>query len=318
MKAFKIVLSISIVAILGILLFKWFDKPIEDPDSSPPPRNAFVERDSILIDSLNKMPIGIFCKAFYLKVQSAIAEDYKNGNLGLTPFNDNGIWKQKSDSHHNSQWNNILSKNLYSAYAPLFVKQAMHVFNQSEWKEQDLKFIRDEVVVLRNSPYLGSSGFVSSLDKIMAILNKYDEINYFIKECKSFAYQNYSLDSKFPNLNEKVNKSRAYLLNNLDNSYVNNCYRLRTELQNVPITLFEKHISYLATKIAKQHSKESLRKHPGQPAYSENLYNPLRNQVDELDNNVYGISPSSFNNGFERVREKLRKSKEEAYKFYSR
>ena len=313
MKAFKIVLSISIVAILGILLFNWYKCPPPPPESSPP-RNAFVERDSILIDSLNKMPFGSFCKEFYLKVQSAIAEDYKNGNLGLTPFNDSGLWKQKLDSNYNSQWNDILSKNLYSAYAPLFVKQAMHVFNQSEWEEQDLKFIRDEVVVLRGSPYLGHSGFVSSFDKIMAILKKYDEINYFIKECKSVAYQNYTLGSKFPNLNEKVNKSKAYLLNNLDNSYVNNCYRLRNELQIVPITLFDKHIKYLEAKIDNQHSTDYLLKFEDQPAYSNNIYQPLKNEINELDNNVYGISPSSFNNGFDKVNEKLRKSKIKAYK----
>lgn len=313
MKAVKIILTIVVVAIIGFFVTKWLINFIPPKDADLP-KNQYTERDSILIDSLKKMPENKFCKEYYLKVQATIAEDYRNGSLGLTSYKDGSIWKEKNDDNLNNQWKEILSKDLYSAYAPKFVEQAMYVFSRSEWKNDDLKFIRNEVKNLKSSAYLGSTGLVTSFDEINTILAKYDEINNFINACKGFTYSNYELQSTFPDVSEKIQKSKAYITNNLDNSYVNNCTRLKEGLPAIPKILFDKHINYLSKKINDNGARYSEFNY--QSDYSNTIYTPLRNQVDALNNDIYGIGDYVFSNGYNSVYNLLSDFNREATNYY--
>lgn len=298
MKAVKIILAIVVVAIIGFFVIKW-QVNVDGAKAIKPPTNQYTERIESEINSLKRMPQNVFCEEFYKGIQSGIDEFYKNGSLGLTPYKDGSIFKEKKDDNHNSQWQKILLKNLYSAYAPKFVEQAMYVFSRSEWKNDDLKFIRSEVKILKSSSYLGSTGLVTSFNDINTILAKYDEINGFINACKGFAYSNYNLDSTFPDVSSTVHKSRAYIANNLDNSYVNNCTRLKDGLPAIPKILFDKHINYLTKKINDNGARYS--EFNFQSDYSKTIYTPLRNQVDALNNDIYGIADNVFVNGYNSV-----------------
>jgi len=313
MKAVKIILAIVVVAIIGFFVTKWLIN-IDPPKDIDLPKNQYTERIESEIDSLKKMPENKFCKEYYLKVQATIAEDYRNGSLGLTSYKDGSIWKEKKDDNLNNQWKEILSKDLYSAYAPKFVEQAMYVFSRSEWKNDDLKFIRNEVKNLKSSAYLGSTGLVTSFDEINAILAKYDEINNFINACKGYTYSNYDLESTFPDVSEKIQKSKAYITNNLDNSYVNNCTRLKEGLQAIPKILFDKHISYLTKKVNDNGARYSEFNY--QSDYSNTIYTPLRNQVDALNNDIYGIGDNVFNNAYHSVYNLLSDYNRDATNYY--
>ena len=231
MKAVKIILAVVVVAIIAFFVTKWLIN-IDPPKDIDLPKNQYTERIEIEIDSLKKMPESKFCQKYYNDVQYRISDYFNQGFLG----------NNESD---NSQWQEILLKNLYSAYAPKFVEQATYVFSRSDWKNDDLKFIRNEVKNLKSSVYLGSTGLVTSFDEINTILAKYDEINNFINACKGYTYSNYDLESTFPDVSDMIQKSRAYITNNLDNSYVNNCTRLKEALPAIPKILFDKHINYL-------------------------------------------------------------------------
>ena len=285
MKSIKIILAIVVVAIIGFFVTKW----LINIDPVPPinlPKNQYTERIESEIDSLKKMPESKFCQKYYNDVQYRINDYFNQGFLG----------NNESD---NSQWQEILLKNLYSAYAPKFVEQAMYVFSRSVWKDDDLDSIRSEVKNLKSSAYLGSTGLVTSFDTINTILAKYDEINNFIKACKEYTYSNYDLESTFPDVSDKIQKSRAYITNNLDNSYVNNCTRLKEGLQAIPKILFDKHISYLTKKINDNGARYSEFNY--QSDYSNTIYTPLRNQVDAVNNDIYGISDNAFGNGYNSV-----------------
>ena len=285
MKAVKMILAIVVVATIGFFVTKWLIN-IDPPKNVDLPKNQYTERIESEIDSLKKMPESKFCQKYYNDVQYRINDYFNQGFLG----------KNESD---NSQWQEILLKNLYSAYAHMFVEQAMYVFGRSDWKNEDLKFIRSEVKILKNSSYLGSTGLVTSFDEINSILAKYDEINGFINACKSFAYSNYDLKNTYPNVSEKIIKSRAYITNNLDNSYVNNCTRLKDGLEAIPKILFDNHISYLTKKINNNGAKYNDFNY--QSDFSNSIYTPLRNQVDALNNDIYGISDNAFGNGYNSV-----------------
>jgi len=285
MKAVKIILAIAVVAIFGFFGTKWLIN-IDPPKDIYLPINQYTERIESEIDSLKKMPENKFCQKYYNDLQFRINDYFNQGFLG----------KNESD---NSQWQEILSKNLYSAYAPKFVEQAMYVFRRSEWKNDDIKFIRSEAKILKSSTYLGNTGLVTSFDEINTILAKYKMINGFINACKGFAYSNYDLETTYPDVSEKIQKSRAYIANNLDNSYVNNCTRLKEGLQAIPKILFEKHISYLTKKINDNGARYS--EFHFQSDYSNTIYTPLRHQVDALNNDIYSISDNAFGNGYNSV-----------------
>jgi len=300
MKAVKIILAIAVVAIIGFFVTKWLIN-IDPPKDIDLPKNQYTERIESEIDSLKKMPENKFCQKYYNDVQYRINDYFNQGFLG----------KNESD---NSQWQEILSKNLYSAYAPKFVEQAMYVFSRSEWKNDDLKFIRSEAKILKSSTYLGNTGLVTSFDEINTILAKYDEINGFINACKGFAYSNYDLETTYPDVSEKIIKSRAYITNNLDNSYVNNCTRLKDGLQSIPKILFDKHISYLTKKINDNGARVSDFIY--QSDYSNTIYTPLRNQVDALNNDIYSIGDNIFGNGFNSVYNLLSGYNRDATNYY--
>ncbi|MGI6409855.1 MAG: hypothetical protein ACOX0V_01265 [Bacteroidales bacterium] len=300
MKAVKIMLAIAVVAIIGFFVTKGLIN-IDPPKDIDLPKNQYTERIESEIDSLKKMPESKFCQKYYNDVQYRINDYFNQGFLG----------NNESD---NSQWQEILLKNLYSAYAPKFVEQAMYVFSRSEWKNDDLKFIRNEVKNLKSSAYLGSTGLVTSFDEINAILAKYDEINNFINACKGYTYSNYDLESTFPDVSEKIRKSRAYITNNLDNSYVNNCTRLKEGLPAIPKILFDKHINYLSKKINDNGARYSEFNY--QSDYSNTIYTPLRNQVDALNNDIYGIGDYVFSNGYNSVYNLLSDYNREATNYY--
>jgi hypothetical protein len=285
MKAIKIILAVAVIALIGFLGWQWM-VTIVNPEPILPAENTFTKRIEQEIDSLSASPASVFCSEFYNEIQYRIDDYHKQGFLGKT-------------DNDNNQWKDILSRNLYSAYAPKFVEQAMYVFSGSDWTIDNLNFIRSEVQTLQSSPYLGQGAVRDSFKDIRGILEKYDEIAGFISSCNNFSYSYYELSDRFPDVSDKVQKSRAYLSSNLDNSYVNNCTRLKEGLRKIPQTLFNTHIAYLTTKI--QQNGDRYTEYTYQSDYNNDIYTPLYNQIEELSNDVYGISDEAFDSGYERL-----------------
>lgn len=278
MKAIKIILAVVVVAVLGFFVWKWIIAPPPPPPTITPPTNQFVERIEKEIDSLGKVPSTSFCSEFHQKIQYDIFEFHLKGFLGDTTTSDN------------DQWEEILSKNLYSVYAPKFVEQAMSIFNGHEWKTDDLKFIRSEAKELQKSDYLKSDSPVkASFVEIEGILSKYDEVNGFLAKCKNYSFSDNGVSSVFPNVGDMVTKANQ-LAQNTGNKYVNNCTRLKDGLREVPRKLFDKHVSYLTQKInlyANQYESYGT-----QAEYNTNVYSPLRSQINGIDYKVYGLGES--------------------------
>lgn len=303
MKAIKIILAVVVVAIMGFFVWRWLVS-VEDVGTVSPPSNKFIERIEREIDSLKKVPANVFCQKFYEEIQYHIADAHKQGLLG----------KNESD---NNQWKAILSKNLYSAYTPKFVEQAMYVFNRSEWKIADLNIIRNELEKLRSSAYLQKGSPISTKFTIIdSILRKYDQISGFISSCNNFSYSNYDIEYSFPDVNNHIQISRAYLSNNLDNEKVNNCIRLKDGLREVPEKLFDKHIRYLRTKIQKNSGRYI--EYNYQVDYSSQIYTPLRNQIYALNNEIYGVNSGVFDSGYESLLNLLSADNSRAYEYFSK
>lgn len=278
MKAVKIFLAVVVVAVLGFFVWKWIIAPLSPPEAITPPTNQFVERIEKEIDSLGKVPSASFCPEFHQKIQYDISEFHLKGFLGNTATSDN------------DQWEEILSKNLYSVYAPKFVEQAMSIFNGHEWKTDDLNFIRSEAKELQKSDYLKSDSPVkASFVEIEGILSKYDEVNGFLAKCKNYSFSDNGISSEFPNVGDMVTRAND-LAQNIGNKYVNNCTRLKDGLREVPRKLFDKHVSYLTQKINLY--ADQYRSYDTQAEYDKKVYSPLKKQINGIGYKVYGLDES--------------------------
>ncbi len=281
MKVLKISLVVIAVAIVAFVCIMIGGRMV-DPPHPPIPDNQFIKSIKKNIDSIKTLSSSRFCGDLYEEIDYQIKYDYKKGHLGDTANGDN------------EQWRDILQKDLYAAYASKFVEQVMYVFNGHVWEINDLRFIREELKKLRVSGYLEkNSPMDKDFKKIQIALSKYDEINGFISGCRNYTCRANDLTSSFPDMGDKVRMARVYLSTDLGNEYVSNCDRLRENLAKVPMWLFEKHVTYLECKIrqyAGQYEEYTSQKH-----YSRVVYQPLLDQILDLDNNVYGINHSEIN-----------------------
>jgi hypothetical protein len=296
MKALKVILAVAVVSVIGFITWNWFQK-IEPPIPPPPPDNLFTKRIKSEIDSLEKMPTDNFCQKFYKDIIYRINDYYDKNEFG--------------NNKDNKQWFEILSKNLYATYASKFKDQAMYVFNGSDWDIEDLNFIRSEVKILKQSTYLTSTSYFSTIDEI---LSKYDEITNFIANCNNFYCSDNNINADFPDLGDLVLKSKEYLSNNLDNSYVNNCASLKPDLEAIPRALFNKHVSYLKDKIGSDDARYC--KHDYHSEFTQKIYNPLSNQLKALKNETYNIEENYFLSQYNVLDNKLSTHNTSAFKYF--
>jgi len=306
MKAIKIILVIAVVAVIGFFVWKWLVEIDMLRTVPPPSTNPFTARIEREIDSLIRFPSNVFSPKFYQDIQYRIDDYHKQGFLG----------NSQSD---NNQWKEILSKNLYAAYASKFVEQAMYVFTGSEWNITDLNFIRSEVRTLQNSTYLGpGSPVATSFTNMLTVLAKYDEITNFIASCRGFSYTSSGLSDSFPiaNVQGKLSQAKTYQINRLENEYVNNCTRLQDGLKDIPAALFSAHVRYLDDKISQWSGLYCNGIYISHADYVNNLNRPLRDEIDALEDNTYGVSNS--NSEHRRLLDRWSADNQDAFVFFSR
>jgi hypothetical protein len=305
MKILKISLVVIVIAAIGFSVWRWiiFTPEIEEP---PKAVNEFTKRIEKEIDSLKTLSDSKFCDAFYKEVTYHIDSYYEEGRLGETP----------ADSSGNKQNKEYFTKNLYSAYVDKFISQAFYVLDRSEWKIDNLNFIRSEYQTLRKSKLLEKGSPVDKkFTEIQTIFNKYDEITGYISACKNFSHPVSGLDNHFPisDIQNKISQAVTYLNNNLGNAYVNHCTRLHDGLKEIPQILFRAHVKYLDSKIDRYSNRYS--KCTSQSDYANTLYKPLKSEIDALDNDIYNVA--DFDNEYTRLSNKWKADSQEAYKYFS-
>lgn len=311
MKAIKIGLAIVVIGAIAFFVIKSLGSTNELEEVLPP-QNAFVERIQNEIDSIKAQPDSEFNKSIYNDITYLIDDHYKPhppqypyGRLGDTQW-------------ENDQQKKNLSRNLYSAYVNKFLEQAFYVFKNKEWNSADLAFIRSEYKELQDSPYLESGNPINSkFGEIKGIFDKYDEVNRFISSCNNLSYPNEpSLNDKFPinDVRSNLDQAKTYRNTKLGNSYLNNCQRLHIALNAIPQTLYDKHYKYLDNKI--NHWSGMYVGYNSQKAYTDNLFTPLKNEIELLDNSLYQITDLSQNR-YDRLIAKWNKDANSAYDNFS-
>lgn len=302
MKAFKISLAVIVVVAIAFFVIKSIVN-IDKASKISLPENPFTNRIAQEIDSLGRLPETKFCKDFYHEVNYHIDDYAKQGRLG-------------ANESENQQWKEHLTKNAYSTYVGKFISQAFYVFLKSGWTTNDLQFIRNESATLQKSALLEKNSPVDKkLTEIKQILSKYDEIDGFISSCQGFSYSSSGLSDRFPiaDTHMRIVKARLYQNNGWGNAYTRNCTRLQEGLREVPLVLFRAYIRYLDRKISEW--SDMYPNYISQSDYANNLYKPLKGEIDLLDNDIYRLS--NFDSEYNRLLGKLNADSQRAYTYFS-
>ena len=302
MRIIKISLVIIFLGTIAFFAWNWSEKKVPLPEATIVTKNQFVTKINEEMELLRAMPVNTFSKRQYDITLFHIRDYFKQGLLGGS---DNDNLQQKEN----------LSKRLFYIYAPKFIEQAMYVFKGNEWNIKKLDTIRKEVLVLQKSTYLNSTSQVAkSFKDINFILTKYDQVNYLIYSANNFQPSNYGLNDFFPDATDIIQKVRTNLSNGLFNPYVNNCSRLKVELARIPNKLFELHVSYLERKF-KQHI-ELYMEFDSQPEYSDSIYEPLKNQLNSLSNDIYEVEDNYFLYEYKKLENLLKDGNRKAFIYF--
>lgn len=302
MKTLKISLAVIVVAVIAFFVIRSFvttDKVGVIQQSG----NPFIDKILQEIKALQIKPESNFCKEYYTEVAYHIDDYHKNGRLGKSTL-------------ENNQWKENLSKQLYAAYAEKFIKQGYYVFSRSNWESKDLAFIRSEYGELQSTPMLERNSPIDiKFNEIKVIFKKYDEITSFISFCQRFSYSETGLDKLFPveDVRSKILNAKSYLNKRLENSYINNCTRLHNGLNEIPQVLFKAHSRYLDNKII--YWTGSYTGYNLQKTYSDNVWTPLNNEIETLDNNIYNVT--DFSSEYNRLKRKWATEGTNAYNHFN-
>jgi len=307
MKALKISLAAIVIAAIALFIFSSLVTIINPPRISMP-KNQFTEHIEKDINALGKFPNIKFCKEENDNIKFLI-DDYCKPHPPQYPYGRLGNTQSEND-----QWKENLTKNLYSAYADKFISQAIFVFRGSEWRNDDLNFIRSEYQSLRNSKLLEKGSPVDKkFTEIQTVFSKYDEIAGFISTCNGFSYSAFGLSDRFPisEVQGKISRATTFQNNHLENEFVNSCKRLHDGLKEIPQTLFRAHVRYLDNKVSKWSNLYSNYK--SQSDYVNNLYSPLKSEIESLDNDTYKVG--NFDGEYKRVLDKWSDDNTKAYTY---
>lgn len=279
MKTIKISLAIAVIGLITFFVINSLTTLVEPPPP-PPVENQFTQIIDEEINALKTLKVVSFkdLKASYEDVKFDIDDYYGENRLG-------------KNQTENNQSRERLSKNLYSIYVVKFINLANSFFRRSEWNLQDIAFIRNESKALKNSKFLQKGNGVDiQITQIQKVLSKYDEINVFISSCKGFSYSSNSFNSVYPIdlIKQKIQRAAIYKKNKLENTLVNNCTRLHTQLNQTNNVLFNAHIKYLNNKINTYSETYSAYNSHGE--YAREFYLKLKGEINGLDNDIYTVS----------------------------
>ena len=273
MNSIKVILALLVVALLvAIVIFGSISLSTSD-DIQLADKTSNTTRIEGKIDSLSNTTDSIFCDTFYEEIKDYIEMDFNEKRLGTT-------------LSENEQWKKILSNKLYRTYTNKVIEQAFYLFKKTNWREEKLSFIRIESQKLQEFGY--DNGILElntypdkKLKKIKKIFQKYDEISKFINKCNSYkikANNNTRIIDDFSIVTKYIKSSKNYLYNNLENSNVNNCQRLKLKLRDIPQKLFNKFVKRLENKV-----KESLEidydSFENQRQIADSIINPLKKEL---------------------------------------
>ncbi len=277
MNNLKITLVVIVVMAILAGIFFWIQS-IRPPGTVKPVENPFIEQIETDIKQLKSKPDNAFCKDSYREIAYKINEFHKGKRFSTDPA-------------VNDQEKKNLESNLYVTYAEKFIFQSKTFFCASQWNPDDLAFIQAEKNELKSSRLLVEGSPVDNeFTTLQTVLDKYAEIQSFISSCYSFDYSETDLSARFPiaDVQNKIDRVNSLLGNKLENVFVNNCIRLHDELRKVPQVLFEKHVYYLDRKI--DNWSGMYPNYNSQNDYFNNLYTPIKNEIEALDDVVYNVS----------------------------
>lgn len=301
MRSVKVLIILIVLGFLAYIVIESII-PVYEPDEI----QGQINHSGRLQDKIDSVQLSSdkeFCVDLYKEISFDIDDCFRSHRLGET-----------DDLNEQSRTN--LNKQLYFTYTNKFINQAFYVFSGPNWSDASLQIIRDETLYLQESDFLQRNTPIDiSLNEIRAVLNKYDEISAFIKECRLFNPTANAIEDTFPTeeVKAKISRAQAYLKNSMENSYVNNCVTLKTDLQSVPAVLFGAHCNYLESKVMKWSGEYT--RIIKRSIYQDSVWIPLKNQIEVLESSGYQVADA--NQKYEMIKLKWEAQMMDAANYYN-
>jgi hypothetical protein len=225
------------------------------------------------------------------------------------------LFSQKESDNDNYKIN--LSKDLFSAYALHFVEYCRKKFKSGTCLDSDFRQIQSEASKLSRSTFLEKGAELDvELKTIQTTVSKYFEIRNFINSCNNYSFIYYGMDIIYP-IDEdfvKVYRARAYIDKKMENVSLNNCTNLKKLLSEVPTNLFNAHFEYLNNKIRK--NLDRFNEFKFQSEYSNNIYSPLKRQIDLLYADTYGMREEDIDFKYQQLEILLNTDNKKAIEYF--
>lgn len=304
-KSIKIALAIVAMGVVGFLACKFIgekmDDVVEKPSFDP---TTFTKKLDVRIDSLKNMPEYSFCRDLYDLTMHDITF-YDSQNV-LDP----------EDRSNDSVVAVYYKKTLLVAYCNKFCAQTKFVFEKTNWKKENIDFIRKETDNIINTEYMTSGTCYNKLAEIKSVLKERDNIMNFIKKC---GYPETSGDVGVhydqDNDSRLISKAKNYLDGNgLNHKEILNDSKIKKGLETVNVVTCYRHFNYLKRKVEFWSKKYS--EFDRQLDYSNIIYTPLAAQVNAVDNVIYHIDQDDFYQKYNEIKRNLDTNNDKAYYYY--
>jgi hypothetical protein len=307
-KVFLTLLTLAIVILFAKNLMSDNGEPFDDVDGPPFETNhkEYIEKK---IESLGAKPDSIFHQALYNDIVGEITNLGKKNKLGESP----------SENKNNKD---MFLNDVFTVYANKFIQTSFTVFEESVWEQNDIDLIREESQKLSNSEFLPNpSRIYDNLSSLQTIINKYDEVTYFISNSRKIKLNPnpYLLDYTFPfnTLKNKIFKVENYKNNKLGNSYVNNNLQLHRKISRIKKQLIKQYTDYVYNKINyHMGSYQEVPKKMGWNYYDNKIHSKLSLVYDTFKNNCQNNDYEYDSSVIINVKAKLDNEVAEAYTYF--
>lgn len=269
-------LKAFIIATTFVIMTFWVIKYNNKAPIKPPKVNQADSPLDLIQDDIERfknLPSNKFSSVRdeYVKLNFQIKDLHQRKKLHPT---DN----VKNDEHYE-----LLKKKLFFVYAAIFNKLAFFVFNNNIWKEEDLKYIQKELLVLSNDRWSKENPVLNQEWRtISQILKDYNDLQDFIRG-GNYNYLDFSnIHTRFPY--DEANRKFLLALekkSNPGNPRLKNCTRLMNDLNNVPNMLYSSHVLFMHRKL--DGSWNRYKDYTYKSIFKEFVLRPLRRDIEEFE-----------------------------------
>jgi hypothetical protein len=294
MKYAKIAILLAVLSIIGYKIYDAVPDDNKAVSSTEMPNN-----DGNISDDINAFDN-------ILSISQCI-QKYKDVkyNIDHTQFDD--------DNAVNASTQESLNNTLFATYINRFTSLCNGYLINNDWSNEDMSSIYTECQELISSPLVESDADINTqLQSIRDAIELRGSMLSFLNSVNGISISCNDINDDFPNYSNVASEAASNLSNLNSSNLFSNCVTLKSELEDVPSVLCNKHVMFLTNMISiSSHTNFNYTNHRD---FSENVVEPVREKINELaDYDFYNQNSESISSYIQNLEAKIDKISNQAY-----